>query len=51
MPPTEIATKNPNLSWLTDGEYYAKAQLTDQNGDEIGCWEFYASLSATGFTA
>eukprot|EP01119_Soliformovum_irregulare_P005981 TRINITY_DN1771_c0_g1_i1.p2 TRINITY_DN1771_c0_g1~~TRINITY_DN1771_c0_g1_i1.p2 ORF type:complete len:177 (-),score=28.40 TRINITY_DN1771_c0_g1_i1:225-755(-) len=47
VPPTTIETKNPNLSWLTDGEFYAKAVLTDNNsGNEIGCFEIYLDLSS-----
>lgn len=44
---TSFPTQNPgNLpSWLTNGDYYVKAQLTDSSNNRLGCYEFYASLS------
>merc|ERR1711934_1137100 len=39
-----VPTKNPGLSWLTNGDYYVKAVLqTTQK--EKACVEIYASLS------
>jgi ganglioside GM2 activator len=31
LPAVSIATKDPNISWLTDGDFYAKAQMLDAN--------------------
>jgi len=42
----EIKTHNPNLSWLTNGEYCAAAQLSSKAG-LVACIEVYAQLSST----
>jgi len=47
MPTTSIKTKNPNLSWLTDGDFYLKGQIFDSGGNEWACYEVYASLSSS----
>jgi len=47
MPETTVFAKNPGLSWLTDGDFYAEAQAYDQNGNELACYEVYVSLSSS----
>jgi len=41
-----VQTKNPHLSWLTDGDFYIKAVLTSTSG-ENACVEVYFSLSSS----
>eukprot|EP01115_Flamella_aegyptia_P013964 TRINITY_DN76811_c0_g1_i1.p1 TRINITY_DN76811_c0_g1~~TRINITY_DN76811_c0_g1_i1.p1 ORF type:complete len:208 (-),score=96.63 TRINITY_DN76811_c0_g1_i1:39-662(-) len=48
-PAISIETKNPNLSWLTNGDFYAKGQLFDSNGNNVACYEAYASLASGQF--
>jgi len=40
-------TKNPNVSWLTNGEYCAEAVLSNAQGQVISCVEIYAQMSST----
>ncbi len=28
MPPSQVETINPGISWLSDGQFYAKADIT-----------------------
>ena len=42
-----FGTKNPNISWLTDGHYCATATIQDAKGTVIGCLEAYALMSAS----
>jgi len=46
LPSITVPTKNPGLSWLTDGSYYIKAQGLDANGNELACYEVYVNLSS-----
>jgi len=41
-----IKTHNPNVSWLTNGEYCAAATLSGPNG-VVACVEVYAQLSSS----
>uniref|UniRef100_A0A6B2LMM7 MD-2-related lipid-recognition domain-containing protein n=1 Tax=Arcella intermedia TaxID=1963864 RepID=A0A6B2LMM7_9EUKA len=43
--PLNVHVKNPNLSWLTNGDFYLKADAFDANGNENGCLEVYVSLT------
>jgi len=45
LPPVSVKTKNPNLDWLTDGDFYGMGQLYDSNDNEIACYEVYVSIS------
>eukprot|EP01125_Pyxidicula_operculata_P018983 TRINITY_DN683_c0_g1_i1.p2 TRINITY_DN683_c0_g1~~TRINITY_DN683_c0_g1_i1.p2 ORF type:complete len:211 (+),score=42.62 TRINITY_DN683_c0_g1_i1:1240-1872(+) len=40
-------THNPGVSWLTNGDYYAKVELQDANNNDLMCLEVYLSLSAS----
>jgi hypothetical protein len=41
-----VDTHNPNIGWLTDGDFYVKAQIQATSG-EILCVEVYFSLSSS----
>eukprot|EP01089_Gocevia_fonbrunei_P005291 TRINITY_DN15551_c0_g1_i1.p1 TRINITY_DN15551_c0_g1~~TRINITY_DN15551_c0_g1_i1.p1 ORF type:complete len:174 (+),score=33.44 TRINITY_DN15551_c0_g1_i1:58-579(+) len=45
LPSTSFDTKNPNLSWLTDGSYSVSATVTDPSGHRVICLELGATLS------
>jgi len=46
LPPSSIAVPNPNISWLSDGDYYVEVVVSDNSGNQLGCYEIYFSLSA-----
>jgi len=41
----KVHIKNPGYSWLTDGDFYIKAQLQGTSG-ELACVEIYFSLAS-----
>jgi len=44
LPPIHI--HNPEISWLTDGDYYAKVEIADASGKDVLCTEVYVSLTS-----
>jgi len=44
LPASQIPTQNPNIGWLTSGNFYVKAQITDTSGNELACYEVYFSI-------
>jgi len=41
-----IKINDPHISWLTNGDFYAKAELFDGSGNTFLCLEVYASISS-----
>jgi len=45
LPASQIPTQNPDISWLTSGDFYAEAEMADSSGNQLACYEVYFSLS------
>jgi len=44
--PIDAHIKDPGLSWLTSGDLYVKAVLSNAGGTQVGCIEAYFSLAS-----